>query len=170
VAISVWCKCGKLLRVKDELAGRKVRCPECQGAVVVPPAVPTKSAAEADDAQVRTSVTGTPGKVKAKGPPPLEDAAHNERPKAKPVARKTAQDADDEDEPPPRSIRKKSRSKSGYSGFAVSPSIVVGALMMLGAIVWFCAGMALDIIFFYPPIMFVLGLISFVKGLMGRED
>ena len=42
--------------------------------------------------------------------------------------------------------------------------------MMVGAVVWFGLGLLADRIFFYPPIMFVLGLISFIKGLMGRED
>lgn len=30
------CTCGKPLRVKDELAGRKIRCPVCQAVVAVP--------------------------------------------------------------------------------------------------------------------------------------
>ncbi|WP_146663354.1 rhomboid family intramembrane serine protease [Anaerohalosphaera lusitana] len=30
------CKCGRVIRVKGELAGRKGRCPECGGTVIVP--------------------------------------------------------------------------------------------------------------------------------------
>ena len=40
MAISVACACGKQLKVKDELAGKKIRCPACQAAVVVPAAAP----------------------------------------------------------------------------------------------------------------------------------
>ena len=36
MAISVACSCGKKLKVKEESAGRKVRCPGCGEAVVVP--------------------------------------------------------------------------------------------------------------------------------------
>ena len=46
-------------------------------------------------------------------------------------------------------------------------STIYGGAMMLGAVVWFVAGLfVLDRIFIYPPVMFVLGLIGFVKGLV----
>lgn len=38
MAIIVQCGCGKRLKVRDELAGRRVRCPACDRAVVVPAA------------------------------------------------------------------------------------------------------------------------------------
>ena len=41
--------------------------------------------------------------------------------------------------------------------------------MMLGAVVWFFVGMAAGYIYFYPPILFVMGLVSIVKGLGGEE-
>lgn len=34
--ISVGCKCGRKFRVKDEAAGKKVRCPDCQKILLVP--------------------------------------------------------------------------------------------------------------------------------------
>jgi hypothetical protein len=36
----VSCSCGKQLRVKDELAGKKVRCPGCQAILSVPASAP----------------------------------------------------------------------------------------------------------------------------------
>jgi uncharacterized membrane protein YjgN (DUF898 family) len=36
MTIEVQCECGKLLRAKDEHAGRKVKCPECGGPIVIP--------------------------------------------------------------------------------------------------------------------------------------
>jgi hypothetical protein len=36
--ITVACECGKQLRVKEELAGKKIRCPGCQAIVAVPAA------------------------------------------------------------------------------------------------------------------------------------
>src|SRR4029079_2605600 len=41
-----------------------------------------------------------------------------------------------------------------------------GLAMMAIAVVWFVLGLACGYIFFYPPILFVLGVIGFVKGLM----
>ena len=49
---------------------------------------------------------------------------------------------------------------------ASNGSIITGILMMVGAVVWFVAGLAGDIIFFYPPFMFVFGFVALVKGLM----
>ncbi len=42
----------------------------------------------------------------------------------------------------------------------------VGLLMMLGAVAWFVGGLFAGYIFFYPPILFVLGLITMGKGFM----
>lgn len=44
MAIAVRCKCGKKLKLKDEFAGRKVRCPGCKEVVAVP-GKPSKGAA-----------------------------------------------------------------------------------------------------------------------------
>ncbi len=38
--------------------------------------------------------------------------------------------------------------------------------MMVGAAVWFFVGLAAGIIFFYPPVLFVLGFIALIKGIM----
>ena len=52
----------------------------------------------------------------------------------------------------------------------VSGNVVTGGLMMLGAVVWFFGAMALGWVFFYPPILFIIGLITFIRGLAGSED
>src|SRR5262245_42924801 len=36
--ISISCSCGKQLNLADDLAGAKIRCPACQGALIVPAA------------------------------------------------------------------------------------------------------------------------------------
>jgi hypothetical protein len=50
--VAVSCTCGKSFHVKDELAGKKIKCPGCQAVVEVPaagvaPAAPTPAAAPA---------------------------------------------------------------------------------------------------------------------------
>ena len=44
-----------------------------------------------------------------------------------------------------------------------------GLLMMVGAIVRFFGGLAAGYIFFYPPIMFIIGLIMFGSALFGGD-
>lgn len=49
--------------------------------------------------------------------------------------------------------------------------IVGGILAMVGATVWFfVAYIYMDIIFFYPPVLFVIGVISLVKGIAKRNE
>ena len=48
-------------------------------------------------------------------------------------------------------------------------SVVTGLLMMAGAAIWFFVGLAGGIIFFYPPILFVLGIASVVRGFAGGD-
>jgi hypothetical protein len=45
-----------------------------------------------------------------------------------------------------------------------------GLLAMIGAAVWFVIGLANDILFFYPPILFFIGLFAFMKGLAGNKE
>jgi hypothetical protein len=64
-------------------------------------------------------------------------------------------------EAPPSQARQSSSTNWGAMG--------TGILMMVGAAVWFVVGLMGDRIFFYPPVLFVLGIISFFKGLFGSE-
>jgi hypothetical protein len=40
-----------------------------------------------------------------------------------------------------------------------------GLAMMAIALVWFFGGLAAGVIFFYPPILFVIGLVGLLRGL-----
>ena len=44
--------------------------------------------------------------------------------------------------------------------------VLGGVVMMLIAVVWFGIGWAAGYIFFYPPVLFVIGLFGLVKGLL----
>ncbi len=44
-----------------------------------------------------------------------------------------------------------------------------GIAMMVGAVIWFFVGLQFDYVFFYPPILFIMGLIAFIKGLVSRR-
>ena len=56
----------------------------------------------------------------------------------------------------------------GQGGSIVNGGVIGGALAMIGAVIWFFAGIVyLDMIYFYPPILFVFGLMGVMKGVMG---
>jgi len=60
--------------------------------------------------------------------------------------------------------------QGGSDGFSyerkgVSKGVLGGVVMLVIAAVWFFAGMAAGYIFFYPPILAVVGIYSIIKGL-----
>lgn len=67
MSIRVKCQCGKQLAVKDEYAGKRVKCPGCGGAVVIPQAQPAAKDDEdgisglLDDVGMRAGVARCPG-------------------------------------------------------------------------------------------------------------
>ena len=65
----------------------------------------------------------------------------------------------------------KSRKSSRRRGpiLVVHPSIVTGVLMMVGALVWFVLGLMFGWIYFYPPVLFVLGIGAVLRGLRGEQ-
>jgi hypothetical protein len=51
---------------------------------------------------------------------------------------------------------------------STNAGVIGGLLMMVVAVVWFVVGYAGGRIFFYPPILFIIGLVAAGKGLMNR--
>jgi len=49
-------------------------------------------------------------------------------------------------------------------------AIWAGIGMMVGAVVWFVVGWMAGRIFFYPPILFIIGLVSLGKGIMAPSE
>ena len=47
----------------------------------------------------------------------------------------------------------------------IQKGVLGGILMIVIAVVWFFAGLAADVIFFYPPILFCIGLYALIKGM-----
>jgi hypothetical protein len=68
--------------------------------------------------------------------------------------------------PPGYSSPYSSPAPAQRQGFEFNSSVLGGLLMMVGAVAWFVGGLILiDRIFFYPPILFIFGLIAFFKGI-----
>jgi len=64
--------------------------------------------------------------------------------------------------------RAEQENSGSFEGGLVNGGSIVGLLTMLAAVVWFVAGMAAGVVFFYPPILFMVGLFGFIKGLVSR--
>ncbi len=170
MSISLSCECGRALRVKDEAAGRKVRCPGCGNVLPVPrPATDT----DAEDEALDILLTESAGN-ESPSPPPKAAAEHVQEPPRRPApppesSRPSwARQAASERPKAAAKIRKKRREESG-GGIAIHPSIIAGVGMMVGAAVWFFVGLSFNYIYFYPPILFVLGIGAVIRGFTGQE-
>jgi hypothetical protein len=64
--------------------------------------------------------------------------------------------------------RRQSTADSGGEGFGtINAGVVGGIFMMIVAVIWLGLGLMADRLFFYPPVLFVLGFIAMIKGLVG---
>jgi hypothetical protein len=185
VPITFACLCGKTLRVKDDLAGKWVRCPACQETAIVPEADPQFEVVEDDPpAPARSRV---PAELAAR----RREESEDDRPRRRRPAddredeeddrprRRLVADRDDEDDQPRRPKKKlrpkkeeKKRDHFAMEKGVLNGGVAMGLLAMVGAVVWFVVGLMNDFLFYYPPVLFVLGLIGFIKGLVsgGRSD
>ena len=163
--ISFACDCGRILRTTDENAGRSATCPKCGVQLLVPEAdapAPRRPAAPPVEESRGYDLAGE--EVVPAGRRP--DAPYN-RPRRD----------DRDDDAPRRSDRPRygdvnrfaKPAPTRYGGGMTDKGAVAGILMMVGAVIWFVVGMAVNVIFFYPPILFILGLICFIKGLTNRS-
>lgn len=96
------------------------------------------------------------------------------------------EEIDEDDRPPskqrglPPKTKKKSKSTSLYSGGRSSRKsssggmngglMIKGGLMIVGAIVWFVVGWMAGFIYFYPPVLLVIGIGTCIKGMMGSDE
>ena len=58
----------------------------------------------------------------------------------------------------------------GWPSLSINPSIISGLLMMGGAVVWFVVGFYFGWIYLTPPVLFVLGIGSVIRGFRGEGD
>lgn len=156
------------MQVKDEMAGRKIRCPDCKQVLLVPSHTHEN---DVEDEALKILSADTPEERKTVSPEPERIPAVQERPKpfSAPQIPKSGVSAAKPSVSKPISKPKKSRSERAGFGIAVHPSIIAGVLMMIGAAVWFFLGLAAGIIYFYPPILFLFGIGAVIRGFTGQD-
>lgn len=208
--------CGKVFAVAASFAGKKIRCPQCQGVIQISggsPAAPgprssgAPSSTRAAEPAPQRSEPRVARPVKQDEPAvarpskPASARAAAARPEPKPTrsapSKRKKSDNYDAEQPwddldsyddqevdaysnnayggsgglPPRSKKAGTTKKTGAvtepassSGGRTDGGVIVGILMMVGAVVWFFGGLAFDVLFYYPPILFILGLVTTIKG------
>ncbi len=158
--ISFKCACGRALRVKNELGGRRVRCPSCSSILTVP-----KLDIEYDAAD--DSVVDTPSDAEKE-----PDRDEPEAPAATAITDRPLYRA-------PASVKKrrpaskrdrKKESRRPRMVFSINAEVASGLVMIVAAIVWFVGGLLwLHRIFFYPPILLIIGIGAIIKGFTAPE-
>jgi hypothetical protein len=72
--------------------------------------------------------------------------------------------------------QRKDAAQGDYAGVEVevgilNSGIIGGSLAILGSIVWFFGALIyMDRIFFYPPILLVIGIISLIRGIQAQNE
>jgi hypothetical protein len=128
--------------------------------VSVPDTTTPEPPAELEDADIVEDLVPVQQSVTAK--PRNRSAVDDDPPPLKRKRKRRRYDPDYDDRSPRRS--------SGGGFGSINAGTAGGCLMMVLAAVWFVVGIYAGWIFFYPPILFVFGLIAFFRGLMGMED
>jgi hypothetical protein len=148
-------QCGRNLRVKDELAGMQIYCPDCKGVLTVP---------HSDD-PFRPEPE-PPLEVVAAEPPKEDPYAERYREPASKKPRLPRLDDDEwDDAPPPKRI-----APTRPAGNSVGAVFGGMGLAALGVII-FIFGIATGffVVIKLAVILFIAGIITFCKGLFARN-
>ena len=164
--IQVSCNCGRSLRVKDELAGRKVRCPGCEAVLPVP-----KPSVDPEEEALNLLLSEGPEDrpARSRAPDPVEREEEEERPRARAPQMPRPLTAETKPTPAPKPKKPPREREREKSRIVINPEIITGLLMMAGAAIWFFAGLAAGYIYFYPPILFILGIGAIIRGFTGSD-
>jgi hypothetical protein len=161
--ITFTCDCGRTLKAEDQYAGKRTRCPGCSTVQTIPRMAPPDDDEVAEVLPTDEHITarrteGGERRQRSTGAPAIRDVLPAEGPQKK-ARRRPRIDHDDED--------LAQRKRRGTDSGSMLDKGALGGLGMMGiAIVWFVGGGLFGVWFIYPPILFVLGLIAFIKGLI----
>jgi hypothetical protein len=178
--ITLNCTCGKTLRVADEHAGRRVKCPACN-AVIAPPApqpefeviedAPRQQLAASKPA-ARPRVDDDEDEGGSYGMAAAEKAA--EPPKPKPNFRKSADPDDEENDHPVRRKRRKRSAAQAGADEGKRGAYMIGGIFMIvagiGLTIWGNSGTgrAATKLMIFGICLGVCGLVSLVRGITGN--
>jgi hypothetical protein len=169
------CPCGQQLEVDDQYAGMPVSCPTCNAVVNAPARRRAVAIAIAPPPRPVGSKNADPGYEVVESRPRKQRAqVVDEDDEERPRRRRRDEDEDEDEEERPRRKRlNKSQEPPKHrslEGRVFNGGMKSGAIAMLVAVVWLVVGLAAGWFFFYPPILFVIGLIGFIRGMVARNS
>jgi len=146
------CACGERVDTSDSPSINGVFCPAC-GATLEP--------AQPPSLETTPSLAETPTKVPAEEPltvvpaDPQTQKEVDEEFKRYILARRVAEES------------KRASSNAGFFGpGGIRSGMLGGVAMMAFAAVWLVVGLMLEHIFIYPVILFIVGLVAFIRGII----
>jgi hypothetical protein len=177
MAIDVACKCGRISRAKDHLAGKRAKCPAC-GNIVTVPSPPNDAELAAAQLLLENDGPATSPAEKAIGSP-------DPKPATAPVAEAREKNVNSLQQSPrpasdgkasgqPRKkikINYKARESSGGPiRIFISPGVMAALGSIIGGGIWMAVLVANNRIAIYPMIVMMLGVLRLVRGFMGFEE
>jgi hypothetical protein len=175
MAILFQCQCGRKFKTGDEHAGRSATCPDCRTKLVVPAAATVPAAPQPILPPPIPDEDPSAPEHADYGVQSQEVVPARRRSAAAPYGRSDRDDREDRDDDYNRK-RPNYRRPDDRNPFVKRPvsqangwtdkGVAAGLLMMAGALVWFFgAGLMFDLWFWYPPFLFIAGLVCLIKGL-----
>ncbi|MBC7854391.1 MAG: hypothetical protein IAF94_13240 [Pirellulaceae bacterium] len=180
--IVVACRCGQRFRAPGQLAGQQVPCPVCQQPILVPPGAavidPTDPFGPLPASPTPSSDLWNALPQQQTWPPPqpqggLQQPWSPPQPYASPAWA-----------PPSQEVRpnvalahqylanahRQEVEKSQDMDVWGNGQIYSGILTITIAVIWFFGGLLVGIIFFFPPIMFIGGMIALINGIAQKAS
>lgn len=158
--------CQATLKLNDKHLGRRIKCPKCETVLRVPEDLALVGIVDAE--LVEESDSGADDFFSDLEKYYPANQGYSNSPMtgySQPTTSTAYASAPAWDTTPQTVIKRKKKKKSNSPLASVDLGTVgFGVLMMVGAVVWFVAGLFGGIIFFYPPILFIIGLVTMVKG------
>jgi DNA-directed RNA polymerase subunit RPC12/RpoP len=151
----VVCECGKRFRAQPHLAGKTVRCPACQQPIHIP-----KSPVASAPSQTSGGVSSLVNDPLWDDFPSVDAGSASTVRKDSVAAAHAATAAGLLSNAHAEQVEKKAELDAWATG-----KIVSGIAMTIGAAVWFIVGLLVGRIFFYPPILFVVGVVAVFNGI-----
>jgi hypothetical protein len=156
-------ECQKLLGIDDSKPVRAIVCPQCKHQFAPEAAITATKRVAVEPAGYDVVEEEQP-RVQAQKPS-RDDEVLDAVPADERTPKKKSLDFDF-NEPAASSRRRPPQPQGGF--FSIHGGVAGGLVMMAIAVVWFVAGLFADRIFFYPPVLFVIGLIAVFKGLANQ--
>jgi hypothetical protein len=156
--------CGSTIKAPPKYQGKRVKCPKCSKGITIPAA--EEEAELLDDDAFDDEDEFVSDDYEDYGDDVDEfEGAFGQSSAAPPRRSRTGTKAKRRS----KSRRKQSSDSSGGGMFSFNGGVLGGLVAMVIAVNWFVVAWQNGIIFYYPPVMFIIGLVAFVKGLFGGD-